>query len=85
MSFVLQPWFWTAFLSGLSLVGLFFFAYYVHDQKARLFNARLMPGFSGKSAPPRISDMAKWIQPKKRTFRMGNLLYVLLAAYFTRN
>jgi len=84
MSFAFQPWFWTAFLSGLSLVALFFYAYYVHDQKARLFNSRLMPGISGKVAPPRVSDMAKWMQQKKRPFRMGNLLYVLAAAYFTK-
>jgi hypothetical protein len=82
MSFLFQPWFWTALFSGMVEVAVFFYAYHVYDQKARIFQSRLAPAIAGKTEPPRVSDVAKWIQYKKRTFRAGNLVYVLVKSWF---
>lgn len=86
MSLLVQPWFWTALVSGSALVVLFFCAYYMHVRKERLYRQQnLMATTSGIRAPLDPSDMANYLLHGKRSFRLGNLLYVMAAAYFHKD
>lgn len=86
MSLLLQPWFWTAWTSAIVLVGLFFFAYHWHMKKERLYRQQnLMSTSSGIKVPSDPSDIANLVLHGKRTFRLGNLFYVMAAAYFHKD
>ena len=81
MNIATQPWFWTAVVSGLVLVGLFFFAYYTHKKKEILYK-KVMEPIAKKGPPPNPSDLAAFTLLGKRAFRASNFFCTLALAYF---
>ena len=81
MNVATQAWFWTAIVSGLTLVALFFFAYYKHREREVIFG-KVMRQMKKNSSPPDPSDLAAATLIGKRAFRVSNLFYTLALAYF---